>query len=143
MTMIALANVQAALDTQRDTLVGIPSVKYDGTAPVAPAPSVAYVETDFVPATAQSITVGRPAEVERTGLYVVRFYSATGGASTLDDLADGLLALFPHGADFAVSGSNPVRIRGDLAPWRGLITATTAGRSVVTVTIPWRTRSAD
>lgn len=142
MTMISLTDVQQALDNQRDTLGTLPAIKYDGSAPVAPAPSVPYLETDFIPATAQLITIGRSGEVERTGLYVLRLYSASGQAGTMDDLADDVLALFPHTADFTYNGA-VVRIRGDIAPWRGLVTVGTAGRSYVTITIPWRTRSAD
>lgn len=141
--MIALDDVRDALATQLGTVSGLPTLRFNGTAAVAPAPSSAYVEEDFVPATAEAITIGTDGEVERTGLYVVRLYSATGGGSTLDALADSVLAAFERYTALAVSGGFVVRIRGDIAPARGQIIASTAGRSAIAVTIPWRLRSAD
>jgi hypothetical protein len=142
--VIDLADVRDALSTRLNTVSGIYAAQYDGTASVAPAPSVGYVEKVFVPATAQVITVAETSpEVERTGLYLPRLYSPTGGGSALDDLADDVLAAFPAHLDLAVSGGFVVRIRGDIAPTRGELVASTAGRSAVLVTIPWRIRSAD
>jgi hypothetical protein len=139
--VIALEDVRDALATRLATTAGLYATRYDGTASVTPAPSVGYVESDFVPATTAAITVGLNSEVERTGLYVVRLYSPTGGGTALDALADAVLAVFPRHLDLAVSGGFVLRVRGDIGPFRGQLTASNAGRSAIAVTVPWRVRS--
>jgi hypothetical protein len=141
--MVALANVRDALSTRLNTATGIYATQYDGRASVAPAPSVGYVEKEFDPTTAEAITVGLSSEVERTGLYVIRLYSPSSGGALLDALADAVLAVFPRHLDLAVTGGFVLRVRGDIAPTRGLLTASTAGRSAIAVTVPWRVRSVD
>jgi hypothetical protein len=142
--VIALERVRDALATRLATASGIPSIRYDGTASVSPAPSAAYIEADFVPATATRSTIGATgAEVVRDGLYVVRWYSATGDADTLDDGADAVLAVFPGGLTLLTSSSEVVRIHTRPAPYRGLIQLAHAGRSVVPITIAWWTQTVD
>jgi hypothetical protein len=141
--VIALANVRDALSTRLNTAAGIYATQYDGTASKTPVPSVGYVEKDFVPATTEAITVGISSEVERTGLYVIRLYSPTSGGALLDALADAVLAVFPRHLDLAVTGGFVLRVRGDLGPFRGQLTASTAGRSAIAITVPWRVRSVD
>jgi hypothetical protein len=141
--MVALANVRDALSTRLNTATGIYATQYDGRASVTPAPSVGYVEKEFDPATAEAITVGTSPEMERDGFYFVRLYSPTGGGAALDALADVVLAVFPAHLDLAVTGGFVLRVRGDFAPRRGKIEATTAGRSAIAVTVPWRVRSVD
>jgi hypothetical protein len=142
-TVIALAGVETALQTQLYTVSGLPTTRYVGTASIAPAPSVAYVETEFVPATTTAITMGMDGEVAREGGYFVRLYSATGGASTLAALADAVLAAFERGTALLTAGSDVVRIKGRPAPKRGGLIATTAGRSAVLVEIYWFVQTAD
>lgn len=141
--MVQLEGVRDALATQLGTVTGLPTTRYNGIAAVAPAPSVPYVEEDFVPATAEAKTVGRDSEVERTGMYFVRLYSATGGGATLDALADDVLAVFPRNLALATSDGAFVRISGDFAPRRGQVVASTAGRSVVAIDVKWWLRSFD
>jgi hypothetical protein len=141
--VIALASVRDALSTRLNTTPGIYATQYDGTASVKPIPSVGYVEKDFSPSTATAITVGPNGTVERTGLYVVRLYSPSNGGTALDALADAVLAVFPRYLDLAVSGGFVLRIDGGIAPTRDDLVASTAGRSAIAVTIPWRIRSVD
>jgi hypothetical protein len=141
--MVAMADVRDALSTRLNTASGIYATQYDGTAAIAPAPSVGYVEKDFDPTAAAAITVGTDPEMERDGLYVVRLYSPTAGGAAIDDKADAVLAVFPPHLDLAVTGGFVLRVRGDFAPRRDATVASTAGRSAVRITIPWRIRSSD
>jgi hypothetical protein len=141
--MVAMANVRNALSTRLNTASGIYATQYDGTARIAPAPSVGYVEKDFDPTTAQAITVAIDPEMERDGIYFVRLYSPTAGGTAIDALADTVLAVFPVGLDLAVTGGFVLRVRGDFAPRRDATVASTAGRSAVRISIPWRIRSSD
>jgi hypothetical protein len=142
--VIALERVRDALATRLATASGIPATRYDGTAAISPAPSVAYVEADFVPATATRTTLGASgAEVVRDGFYVVRWFSATGDADTLDDAADAVLAVFPHTLTLLTSSGEVVHIHGRPAPKRGTIELAHAGRSVVPITIAWWTQTVD
>jgi hypothetical protein len=141
--MVAMAAVRDALSTRLNTTAGIYATQYDGRARIAPAPSVGYVEKDFDPTTATAITIGLDAEMERDGLYLPTLYSPSGGGSAIDALADAVLAVFPKHLDLAVSGGFVLRVRGDFAPRRDATVASTAGRSAVRITIPWRIRSSD
>src|SRR5436190_4684816 len=103
MTMLLLGGVRDALDTRLATTSGLYALRYNGTVTITPAPSVGYVETEFVPATTETITLGPSSEVERTGLYIVRLYSPTGGGTALDALADTTLAVFPRALALAAA----------------------------------------
>jgi hypothetical protein len=142
--MIALEGVRDALATRLATVTGIPATRYDGTASVSPAPSVAYVEADFVPSGTDRVTLAlTSADVRRDGLYVVRWFSATGDSDTLDDAADAVLAVFPTNLTLTTANGETVRVKTRPGPWRGLIERAHAGRSVVTTTIPWWTQTVD
>jgi hypothetical protein len=73
----------------------------------------------------------------------VRLFSASGGAATLDGLADDVLAAFPRNLSLTTTDNAVVRISSDFAPRRGQITATTAGRSAVSIDIKWWLRTFD
>jgi hypothetical protein len=141
--VIALAGVEDALQAQLYTVSGLPTLRYVGITPIAPAPSVAYVETDFQPTSASAVGMTMAGDVAREGLYAVRLYSATGGASTLGTLADSVLAAFERGRSFVTADGSAVRISGRPAPVRGGIEATTAGRSAVLIKIFWFVQTAD
>jgi hypothetical protein len=110
--MIALEGVRDALATRLATASGIPATRYDGTASVSPAPSVAYVEADFVPSGTERVTLALTgADVKRDGLYVVRWFSATGDSDTLDDAADAVLAVFPTNLTLTTANGETVRVK--------------------------------
>lgn len=103
-----------------------------------PVPGTAYLEEDYVPASATLIS--GPAQggtIESTGLYVLRWYAIEGTGIQARTNIDALLALFTPGTTLT-AGDHTLRIRGDVAPWAGGFTPTGTGWAVCTITIPWR-----
>lgn len=123
----------------RSLSVGAPEMFRRENVTFKPAAGRPYLEDDYVPATAQLLSLTRSnGFVQDTGLYVLRWFGlGNRGLPAITKAMDALLAMFPPGGEIAFTGG-VVRVRGDFAPHRGQILPAQPGWFVVTVTVPWR-----
>ena len=123
----------------RSLTVGLPELRAWDNTTLAPVTGRPYIEETFVPATSSLLSSpGLGGIAEDTGLYVIRWYGkANTGLAAIGDGASAILELFKPGTAVTVADGS-LRVRGDLGPWRGAITADLPGWSVTTITIPWR-----
>jgi len=100
-----------------------------------------YVDEDYLPGPAAVRTTGPGRQVEHTPTYVLKLYSPPArGILAPYALADALLAHFaPHTA-LLLSTGDVLRVRGDVAPYRGQLTVR-EGYALIVVTIPLRLRT--
>lgn len=102
-----------------------------------------WVEEDYLPGPAFVATVGPGRQLESTPLYVLKLYSPPGyGVLAPYALADALLTHFAAMTPITLSTGDVMRVRGDVAPYRGQLTVR-EGYALVTVTIPLRLRTAN
>jgi hypothetical protein len=127
----------------RNLMVGLPELRaWDNTA-LEPEGGRPYIEEQMIPGGASLLSFpSSGGEKEDTGLYVIRWYGkANTGLSAIGKPADALLSLFAPGTVLTVGTDVALRIRTDVAPYRGQMQADLPGWSVVTVTIPWKLSS--
>lgn len=101
-----------------------------------------YVEEDFAPATSELISVpANGGSLEETGLYVLKVYGvANTGLGAIHKTVDALKLLFTPGTTIT-SGSDQIRVRGDVGPFAGQMIPQGDSWTVRTLTIPWRART--
>lgn len=107
-----------------------------------PASGRPYIEEDFVPGTAELISMPYAnGAIEETGLYVVRLYNLPEyDVGAIRKSVNELLELFTPGTQ-VTNGSTTLRVRGDVGPRASQIEADGDGWMVVTVEIPWLAHS--
>ena len=123
----------------RTLTVGLPSLIGWNNRAITPIAGRPFLEEDFVPAGAQLKTLVKSGQVDYDGLYVLRWYGlADTGPEAIAACADAVLAAYPPGYAVTLSNGDPLRIRTDVAPYRGAIQPGEPGWAVCTLTIPYR-----
>lgn len=134
--------IQLALRARVMTLGALPALRSWENVEFTPTNGQPYIEEDFVPATVTLKGLIPGGLVENTGLYIIKWYGLSNtGLNSITHGVDQLLALFPPGATITASSGDVVRIRGDVAPYRGQLRQDLPGWAVVLVTIPYRVLS--
>ena len=146
MTRPTSNGVQLALRAQMLKCDSLPSSanRVYGNITYQPTQGTEYIEEDYVPATSTLQGLVSGGLVEDTGLYVIRWYGvANTGERDLNNSVDSLLALFPPGSSLPLADGSGlvVRIRGDLAPYRGQMLPVKPGFVMITTKIPYRVLS--
>lgn len=135
-----------AVGAARSLAVVLPSKEAPEGVTYAPTAGVPFWEADYMggPAFQRSFG-GVGGVVEVTPMWVVKIYTPTSGAflaagrAASDAYADAILGLFPPKLGLTLSTGDLVRVRTDVAPYRGQLQPSgAAGFAVVTVTIPLR-----
>lgn len=110
-----------------------------------PVTGTPYVKEQYLPGGAPVLqTVGPSGRIEALPLYVLNVYLPTtvGGQPTgigaSSAYTTAVINLFPPKWASTLSNGDVVRVRGDLAPYRGQLLQDAPGWAVVTVTIPLR-----
>jgi uncharacterized protein DUF4128 len=124
----------------RTLTVGMPSTRGWENVKIT-APTTTYVEEQFIPGPVQKVTLGLNGELELTPMYSLLIHVPDDtGIKANGGYAKALLALFSPGTTVAV-GSEFLRVRSDVGPFRGQRQPSRSGFSVVPVTIPFRMRT--
>jgi len=141
-TVAARTLAVEAVGLGRGLTVGVPALRAWENISFDPLAGKPWVEEDYVPGPAASVTVGPLGDVETLPQYVVKFYGRTDcGTSGLSRLAGAALNLFPPHTAMTLASGDVLRVRGDVAPYKGQLVQTAPGYAVVPVTIPLRVRS--
>lgn len=123
----------------RQLLAGLPRSRAWENVNFEPNTGVPYVEEDYLAGPNDLQTVGPGGRVEALPMYVIRVYANAGsGIGALYRYARALLDLFPPKQSIALASGDPLRVRGQPAPFRGQLLPDNPGWSVVPVTIPLR-----
>jgi hypothetical protein len=110
----------------------------------SPPESEIWVEADYIPGPASRQTLGDDGEIESLPMWVLRLCGpANTGGQELEDLADALLVHFAAGTSITNNLNDVIRVRGDVAPFRGQLLRTATMAAVITVTVPLRLRTAN
>jgi hypothetical protein len=130
----------------RSLRVALPQLVGWDNVPVTPVAGRPFLEEELVPASASLLTLTSRGQVDRDGLYVLRWYGLAGmGPEAIDACTDAVLAAYAPGTGETLSSGETLRIRTTPAPWRsGIVpnpTSETAGFAVCTLTIPYRVSS--
>ena len=139
-----LTAVQLCLRNVVLTLPQLPAARAFENIAFTPTINQPYIAEQFIPATQTLQGLLKSGLIEATGLYVIQWYGVLNtGLAAMTAGVDALLALFPPGASFTTTTGDVVRIRGDVAPFRGQIhyddSRTGApGWALCAVKIPWR-----
>lgn len=103
-----------------------------------------FVDEDYLPGPVEQITLGPLGSVETLPQYVLKLYgTANAGATALYKAADAVLGLFPPRKTLTLSTGDTIAVRTSPAPYRGQLLPAEAGWSLITVTVPLRSRSAN
>lgn len=143
-TVTTAARTVEASASGRTLLVGLPALvaweNEDVT--VQRIAGRAYMTVEYSPSTHTVQTFpARIGEAEETGMYVIKVFGISGfGPDHIDKYIDGLRALFAPGT-VLTAGSNPVRIRTDVAPSPGPLIPQDGGWTVCMLPIHWSARS--
>lgn len=129
----------------RTIAVGLPALRAWENVDFTPTAGRWYVDEDYLPGPVEQQTFGGVGgEIETLPQYVLKLYgSANTGATALYKVADALLALFAPKRTLTLSTGDTVAVRTSPAPYRGQLLPSDTGWSLVTVTIPLRSRSAN
>lgn len=116
---------------------GNPAIACDNV-PFTPIDGHAYVVEQYAPAGAALLGVVQGGTVRTQGLYCLRWMGVQGqGLSAIATGVDGLLAQFAPGTSLTATSGDVVRIRGDVAPYRGQMLPMDGGWVACLVTIPF------
>lgn len=127
----------------RTLTVGLPAQRLWEGAPLTPVAGRPYVVEQYIPGQMRQLTLGTLGELEVTPMYVLQFYGpANTGLGGVGDYADAILTLFAPGTSMTV-GSDTLRVRRDVAPYRGQMVHAEPGWVVVPVNLPCRLRTAN
>ena len=145
----ALALTCAGCTTEADAAgktisVGLPALRAWENVDFTPTAGRWFLEEDYLPGPAEQITLGARGAIESLPQYVLKLYGvAATGPTALYKAADALLTLFAPRAALVLSSGDVVAVRTNPAPYRGQLLPAESGWSVIAVTIPCRTRSAN
>lgn len=142
LTIVGGRTVQAT-GPGRTLTVGLPPlIAWEGV-DFSPEAGRWYVDEDYVPGPAGRKTLGRFAQMEHYPTYFLNLYAPPNyGVLALYALADALTTRFAPETALVLTSGDVLRVRGDVAPFRGQLT-TRAGYAVVPVTIPLILRTAN
>lgn len=127
----------------RTLTVGLPSnsaVENSGFDPIVGVP---YWEEQYLPGPKVRDSIGPFARLTAEPMYAPRIYVPTKtGAYAADAYADAIEDLFPPGLALpALANGDVLKVRGDVAPFRGQLHQGDPGFVVVPITIPFRCHS--
>lgn len=128
----------------RTLRVGLPSAQSWENVLFTPTTGRPYIEEQYVPGPVAQVTIGPLGDIEFRGLYVLHVYAPSNtGISADGKYADRLLDLFAPRTAIALSNGDVIRIRSDVAPYRGQRVQPEPGWSLIPVNIPFRLRTAN
>lgn len=128
----------------RTLTVGFPAQRAWENVPLEPVAGRPFVEEQYVPGASRQISLGALAQLEVTPMYVLLLYAvANAGMGAVVPYLDALLTHFAPGTALALSSGDVVRVRTDIAPFRGQLRQDRPGWAVVPFTIPLRLRTAN
>lgn len=134
------ADIKLALQTQAMTVDAFATADHAWeNIAYTPVTGRAYVTEQFVPGPRTLLGLMQGGTIEHTGLYVLTWYGiANTGTAASDAAVDAILSAFPPGLALPLTTGDQLRVRADVAPYRGQARPMDGGRSCTTVTIPWR-----
>ena len=119
--------------------VGLPSQRAWENRDLNPANPTAYVTEQYLPGPTTKLTTGPTGVLVAEPQYVLTLVGpANVGLTALSATADALLTLFAPTTNLALASGDTLRVRGDVAPYRGQLVPHAPGWSRVPVTIPLR-----
>jgi hypothetical protein len=128
----------------RTLTVGLPALRAWENVPLEPIAGRPFVEEQYLPGPSRQITLGSLAQLEVTPMYVLLLYAvANAGLGTSVPYVDALLTLFAPGTPITLTNGDVLRVRTDVAPFRGQLRQDRPGWAVVPLTIPFRLRTAN
>lgn len=128
----------------RTIAVGLPALRAWENVDFTPTAGRWFVDEDYLPGPAEQITLGALGAIETLPQYVLKLYgTANAGASALYKVADALLALFAPRRTLTLSTGDTIAVRTSPAPYRGQLLPAESGWSLIAVTVPLRSRSAN
>lgn len=123
---------------------GLPTLRAFENVTLTPVAGQWFVEEDYLPGPASQFTTGPRGWIEVTPQYVLKLYAPPGtGATALYKAADALLTLFAPRTAITLSTGDVLRVRTDVAPYRGQLLQDAAGFAVVVITVPLRGETAN
>ncbi|HXH43301.1 MAG TPA: phage tail terminator-like protein [Bradyrhizobium sp.] len=121
----------------RSLAVGLPSDRAWENISLSPTAGKPYAEEQYIPGPSAQVTLGPLGELELTPMYALYVHVPAGnGIGAPSRYADAILRHFTPRTAIAV-GTDTLRVRTDVGPFRGQLQAGDAGYSVVPVTIPF------
>lgn len=128
----------------RTIAVGLPALRAWENVDFTPTAGRWFVEEDYLPGPVAQITLGARGQVETLPQYVLKFYgTANAGVGALYKAADAVLTLFAPRTQLTLSTGDLLSVRTNPAPYRGQLLPAEAGWSLVAVTVPLLSRSAN
>lgn len=123
----------------RTVSVGLPSQRAWENRELDPTNPIAFVTEQYLPGPTTKLTTGPLGALQADPQYVLTLVGpANVGLTALSATADALLALFAPTTTIALASGDTLRVRGDVAPYRGQLVPHAPGWSRVPVTIPLR-----
>lgn len=127
----------------RTIAAGLPAYRAWENVAYEPTAGVPYVTEAYLPGPMSRQTLGTYGELEAMPTYVVRVnVPENTGIGAASQYADALLTLFAPGTAMTV-GSDTLRVRADVAPFRGQLLPVAPGFVSVSVSVPLRLRTAN
>lgn len=145
-TTLTTRNARAAetAGAGRTIAVTLPALRAWENVDFTPTTGRWYVDEDYLPGPAEQITLGAYGAIETLPQYVLKLYgTSNAGATALYKVADALLALFAPRRSLTLSTGDTIAVRTSPAPYRGQLLPSDSGWSLVTITVPLRSRSAN
>lgn len=141
---ITCANTVVEVVGARTLTVGLPSTVALENSALAAGTRVPYWEEQYIPGPEARGSIGPNARLIATPMFAPRVYvPANTGAYAADAYADAIKALFPPGLALpALANGDVLKVRGDVAPFRGQLMQGEPGFCCVPVTIPFRCNNA-
>lgn len=136
MSVISHTAVHLALRNRLLTVSGLPA-RANENKDYTPVAGTAYVREKLAPATQQGVGISTDSPSEYTGLYVVTYFGVEDTGLAVSTSADAILAVFTKGLTLTATDGSVVRVRSDVAPWRGEV-ITNDGWAACTISIPYR-----
>jgi hypothetical protein len=125
----------------RSLTVGLPALRAWENIALTPVQGRPHVEEQFIPGPGNLVTLGTFGQMLYEPMYQLALYGiANAGLGAVVKYADAILALFPPKLALTLTGGDILRVRGDVAPFRGqmIFRQDLPGHAVVPVTIPFR-----
>lgn len=101
-----------------------------------PVPGKPYVVEQYIPGPSKQVTLGALGDIETTPMYALHIHvPAANGIGAASRYADSLIRLFAPRTAIAV-GTDVLRVRSDVGPFRGQLVQSSPGFAVVPFTAP-------
>lgn len=127
----------------RTLTVGLPSTVALENSALAPNTQTPYWEEQYIPGPEMRDSIGPSARLTAEPMFSPRVWvRANTGAYAADAYADAIKLLFPPGLELpALANGDVLKVRGDVAPFRGQLVQGEPGFCGVPITIPFRCHS--